>query len=92
MRLDARIHPDAIHFRVWHAEQCQFLKYVVMVDDEYHLYAIYKFPMKTKIILTVIQAKQILILKDYQLVIINPIDCSSDEEINISNSLDKIHG
>jgi hypothetical protein len=72
MRLDARVHPHARWYHVYHAELMQFLKNVVWADEESAQYGQYaNAPRSFEI--EVRQARRIAIITAIRLVIVNPI-------------------
>ena len=66
-------------WQVWHCEEASLLPHVVVVDDEMRLWVEYVFPFKVvpgtnELEVKVCKAKEIQILVEQRLVLINPLD------------------
>lgn len=93
MRIDAR-RGSYVGWVVWHVPRCQMLRHVVWVDDSTHQWGEYVFdhmgrpmadlrPYGLEPRINVFQAKQIEIMADRRLVLIDPIDDpDAEDELN----------
>lgn len=90
MRIDAR-RGSYVGWIVWHVPRCQMLRHVVWADDGTHQWGEYAFdrmgphmanlgPYGLEQMINVFQAKQIKIMVDRRLVLIDPIDDPGAED------------